>query len=268
MQKISLPWMLQVMSSIDRLHQITAGQTRQEISYLCFDAGQNLTLIFDESIYRTYLNISRERASTLKTSLTEMRPLNAEDSRQVSELEEWMIKYHSNQFREVFLAELNILPSFLVMEKEGYDIDILIHDGSKLFPPSILQKCPESAPDMNEASKALAFELPTACGFHVFRVTEAVLKRYWDHVSSGKDRSKLHSIGSYAKELEKQNYGEKKIWEALKQLADLHRNPVIHPEAILDVEEAIETLGIARSVIGAMLRVMPEIQLTTTPQPT
>ena len=237
------------------------------MSYLCFDAEQNLTVIFHESIYRPYLKISRERASTLEKTLIELRPSGADDERTVSEFEAWMIQYQRNQFREVFLAELNILPSFLVIEKEGYDVNILIDNGWKLFPPLTLGKCPEARWDMNEAGKALAFELATACGFHVFRVIEAVLKRYWDHVSGGKARPNLETIGNYVKELEKHNLGEKKIWETLRQLANLHRNPLIHPEVILTVEEAIETLGIARSAIGAMLRVMPEIQPPTTPQP-
>ena len=36
-----------------------------------------------------------------------------------------------------------------------------------------------------------------------------------------------------------------------------------HPEVILTVEEAIETLGISRSVIGAMLRTLPDVPPTT-----
>jgi hypothetical protein len=43
----------------------------------------------------------------------------------------------------------------------------------------------------------------------------------------------------------------------------LHRNPLIHPEVILDLGEEIEILGISRSVIGAMLKVMPDVPTTT-----
>ena len=161
------------------------------------------------------------------------------------------------------MAELNILPTFLVVEKEGYDINALIDNGYKLFPSTTLSKCPEAANDMVDAGKALAYELPVACGFHVFRATEAVLRRYWDHITNGQPKPKSNTIGKYATELEKGGFGNKKIWEALKQLASLHRNPVVHPEAILTVEEAIATLGIARSVMGAMLRDMPDIQPAT-----
>ena len=177
----------------------------------------------------------------------------------------WSIHHDREQFKSVFFAELSVLPAFLATGKEGYDVNTLIDEGQKLFPALTISKCPEAESDMREAGKALAFELATSCGFHIFRVTESVFKRYWDHVSGGDDRSNF-TIGYYAKELENKNLGDKKIWETLKQLASLHRNPLIHPEVNLTVEEAIDTLGIARSVIAAMLRVMPDIPSPLAPQ--
>jgi hypothetical protein len=90
------------------------------------------------------------------------------------------------------------------------------------------------------------------------------LKRYWDHVSSKVARPKLETIGTYASALEDNKFGDEKVWESLKQLGKLHRNPLIHPEVILDVGEEIEILGISRSVVGAMLKVMPDVPTTTT----
>jgi hypothetical protein len=92
---------------------------------------------------------------------------------------------------------------------------------------------------------------------------ESVFRVYWDKVSNGADRPKLETIGNVASELEKNNFGDAKVWESLKQMAKLHRNPLIHPEAILTIEEAIGIIGIARSVIGAMLAALPDIVPTT-----
>lgn len=155
------------------------------------------------------------------------------------------------------------MPSFLVLGKESYDTNSLIDEGFRLFPSALTDKAPEALLDAMEAGRALAFELATACGFHIFRVTEAVLKRYWDHESGGITRPKLETIGNYAAEMDNKGYGDQKVREALKQMAKLHRNPLIHPEVILTVDEAVETLGIARSVIGAMLRALPDVQPTT-----
>lgn len=169
-----------------------------------------------------------------------------------------------DQFKTVFLSELSGLPLFLVTEKESYDVNTLIDDGERLFPPSLRMKAPDAIADAREVGKALAFELGTACGFHTFRVTEVVLKRYYDSVAGGRPRPNLETIGSFAREMVEHKLGDDKIAHSLKQLAKLHRNPLIHPEVILDVSEAIETLGIARSVIGAMLKSLPDVPATTT----
>ena len=255
MLRISLPWILEVMASIDQLAGMEANMNKESARFLCGSAKIGVQNVFEQSIYAPYLKISREKATSLIATLDRISADNREET--LTAYDAWAIRYNREQFRGIFFSELSVLPSFLVTGKEGYDVNTLIDEGQKLFPASTLSKCPEAGKDMREAGKALAFELATSCGFHVFRVTESVLKRYWDHVSGGQDRPDLQTIGSYAKELESKKLGDKKIWETLKQLASLHRNPLIHPEAILTVEEAIDTLGIARSVIAAMLRVMP-----------
>jgi hypothetical protein len=46
-------------------------------------------------------------------------------------------------------------------------------------------------------------------------------------------------------------------------MTKLHRNPLIHPEVILTVEEAIGIIGMARSVIAMMLQSLPDVPTTT-----
>ena len=50
MFRISLPWILQAMASIDRLQQIAAGQKVQDVSYLCFDAEQSVENIVPDYV--------------------------------------------------------------------------------------------------------------------------------------------------------------------------------------------------------------------------
>jgi hypothetical protein len=94
-------------------------------------------------------------------------------------------------------------------------------------------------------------------------VTESVVKRYWEMVSSGKARPNLQTLGNYAAEMEKAKFGDEKIAESIKMMARLYRNPTIHPEVILTVEQAMGIVGMARSIVGAMLAVLPDVPLTT-----
>ena len=267
MLRISLPWILEVVAFIDELAGVKANMNREAAKFLCRNAEIGVQLTFEQSIYAPYLKISREKATDLIETLKRVSAeISADNEETLTPYEEWSIHHSREQFRSVFFAELSVLPSFLVTAKGGYDINTLIDEGQNLFPASTPRKCPEADKDMREAGKALAFELATSCGFHIFRVTESVLKRYWDHVSGGDDRPNLQTISSYAKELESRKLGDEKIWETLKQLARLHRNPLIHPDANLTVEDAISTLGLARSVIAMMLCVMPDIPSPLAPQ--
>jgi hypothetical protein len=104
------------------------------------------------------------------------------------------------------------------LAKEGYDVNLLIDYGEVLFPPDMVKKAPEAVKDAKEAGRALAFELGTGCGFHVFRVVECVLRRYWDKVTNGKARPVPQTIGKFAAELENGKFGDEKIRECLKSI--------------------------------------------------
>jgi hypothetical protein len=226
--------MLDVMTAIVDLDKVTAGHTLLQDWLYLYQAQNQLQTVFTNSPYSTHLRISRDLAGELHKSTSDMIGDGSDNDRVIADHEIWLLKFRRDAFKPVFISEISTLPSFLVMEKEGYDINLLIDDGKKLFPATLLSKAPEAVRDAMEVGKAIAFELPTAAGFHIFRVVEAVLKRYWDHVSSKKDRPKLETIGTYAAVLEDSKFGDQKVWESLKQLGKLHRNPLVHPEVILE----------------------------------
>ena len=177
-------------------------------------------------------------------------------------MDAWGLKTKSETLLQLLMPELGVLPSFVVDKKGAFDTITVIENGLALFPDDLGNKVPESKIDAGEVGKALAFEVATACGFHVFRVLESVLRRYWTVISNGADHPHLRTIGKYAQELDKLENKDKRIVEALKQIGSLHRNPLAHPEVILTIEEAISTLGLARSIIDVMLKALPESKET------
>jgi hypothetical protein len=212
-----------------------------------------------------FLRVSRTKSEELVKAISAvMDRKQIGNSGKLDQFDLWSIHSKSRELRVILLSEIGTLPTYLVSRKEGYDTDVLVQSGASLFPSSLTRKVPEARPDAMEAGKALAFEVATACGFHVFRVTECVLRRYWDQVSDGSPRPRLQTMGNFALEMEKSSIGDPKIVESIKQMTKLHRNPLIHPEVMLTVEEAISIIGIARSVVGAMLVVLPDVQPTTT----
>jgi hypothetical protein len=114
----------------------------------------------------------------------------------------------------------------------------------------------EAVSDMRAAGRCIAFDLGTAAGFHIMRATELVLRRYFDEVTGNAERPKTNNIGDYLRVLDDQDKGKKKTRATLRQIKDLHRNELIHPEVTLTLDEAIALLGIAQSAIVAMLQKM------------
>lgn len=174
------------------------------------------------------------------------------------------INYNFGQFKTAFLAELATLPAYFVNQKGGYDTLALLHQAFRLFPEGMDAKAPEAMFDVAQAARALAFSMPTSSGFHAFRATEAVLRRYYSEVTGGKAPPKIRNIAVYIAAMRKAKCGDEKILSVLSQMSSLHRNPLIHPEVVLTQDEAVGTLGMARSAIGEMLTELPEIPQTTT----
>lgn len=117
--------------------------------------------------------------------------------------------------------------------------------------------------DVAEAGKCLCYEVGTACGFHLFRATEAVLRRYYTHVTGGSPPPKVRNMMVYVQAMRQKKCGEERILTVIEHMSKLHRNPVMHPEAVLSVDDAISIHGMARSAITAMLSVLPELPQTT-----
>lgn len=259
MIRVSLSWISEQYAKIHDLQKLEQEDDNFKCLVIVLEATEALEQLFTMSVYVPHLRASLSVANQLKKDLDDLRGKLINFDEPLQSRERIPIATRAKTFLSVLGSELAVIPSFLVIQKEGYDVNLLTDQGHRLFPSEISRKVINTEKDMEEAGKALAFELPTACGFHVFRVLEAVLKSYWDHVSAGASRPTPETIGKFAFELQKEQYGEEKIWETLKQIAKLHRNPLIHPEIILSPEEAIEILGISRSAIGAMVRVMPDL---------
>src|ERR1700730_14377260 len=65
---------------------------------------------------------------------------------------------------------------------------------------------------------------------------------------------KVRNIGVYISAMRRAAVGDEIILASMEQLTKLHRNPLVHPDVVLTLDEAISTLGMAKSVVSAMLK--------------
>jgi hypothetical protein len=265
MIRISLSYVYNLAAQLEPLEKLPEKDTPyNDILFPFFMAQTTLENLY-QSLYAPHLRTSEVVATRLVNALrAELNsPANSNMQRPVSQWALYQIKEEYRQLKIVLAADLSVVNSYFVTQKGGFDTVSLLASGENLFPPGLSAKVPEAIFDCREAGKSLAYELSTACGFHVFRALEAVLRKYYVQVSGGKAPPKVRNIGVYLNAMKIANVGDEKIRFALKQLTDLYRNPIIHPEAVLTQEEAIGIFGLARSSISGMLAVLPVIPPTT-----
>lgn len=166
-------------------------------------------------------------------------------------------------YEAVMGAELSLSQLYVVTQKAGFDTAILVENGAACFPTDLWIKVPEAVADLQQGVRCIAFEVFTAAGFHLHRANEAVLHKYWDAVAKGSPRPLSRNMGDYLNEMKQKNIGNPKVTAALKDLKDLHRNPLIHPEHSIDaLDEAVALMNGVHNVMVYMLQEIPTITPT------
>ena len=159
-------------------------------------------------------------------------------------------------FQTILAAEVQMFDTYHASQKALYSTQDLIERAEIVLPESIRAEVPqETIAEIQNAGKCLAFELPTACGFHVVRATEAVIREYYRTVVGTLPKVKSRNWGSYIKFLRLKG-ADSKIITVLEQMKDTYRNPIVHPEDVLEMEDAIILFGMAQGVIVSMVKDM------------
>jgi hypothetical protein len=160
----------------------------------------------------------------------------------------------AKQFQTILAAEMQTLDTYHASQKALYSTQDLIERAEIVLPETIREAVPEETiNEIRAAGKCLAFELPTACGFHIVRATEAVIREYYRAVVGTVPKVKARNWGSYIKLL-KTKGADSKIITVLEQIKDTYRNPIVHPGDVLEMEDAIILFGMAQGVIVSMMK--------------
>jgi hypothetical protein len=258
MIRISLPYIYNLSAALKPLYTIEADTLLSKNRWTLYNAESNLHGFLYQSVYASTLKASAAPGAALLEAIQKVTNASEPDSdKKLSFLEVYSITSALTEFETVLIAEMNTAASHFVTKICGYDTSDLIVSAESLFPSDLPLKVPEAIGDIREAGKCVAFDIPTAAGFHMMRALEIVLRLYYDAVTNGKPRPKTNNMGDYLNEMVVNHHGEEKVLAVLKQIKDLHRNELMHPETTLTLDEAIGLLGITQSAIVAMLQNLP-----------
>jgi hypothetical protein len=198
----------------------------------CVNAGNRLYEVLQEVIDK----YNTEKPDTLDASFS------------------YRITSAANEFETILAAEMQTLDTYHASQKALYSTRDLIERAEIVLPETVRAEVPgETITEIQSAGKCLAFELPTACGFHIVRATEAVIREYYRAVVGTVPKVKARNWGSYIRFL-KEKGADAKIITVLEQVKDTYRNPIVHPEDVLEMEDAIILFGMAQGVIISMMK--------------
>lgn len=176
----------------------------------------------------------------------------------------WQYRHISTKietFRSVFEAECHEVDVYSVGQIAIYKTRDLVANASHAIPEEFRKGMPsESLKEFDDAGRCLAFDLPTACGFHALRGTELVMD---DYLKSFGVTKKLISWNDYIKAAEEvaNSTGagpkpSKKVTAMLDRMRSLDRNPLMHPRDELDTASAGHLFSLATITVAEMVKDM------------
>lgn len=206
------------------------------------------------------LEISADAARELSAALEALATRVWSDETR-GEIAAWDLQYIITKLTEletVMSLELQRHQTYLVSQIGGYSMPLLTTKAEVNILEDALAVIDEHAKkDFREAGRCLAFEVPTAAGYHAMRATENVLRQYYALVM-GKPTDRI-DWATCTQELKKAG-ANKKVVQVLDQIRDLHRNPLMHPEEFLSMKDAISLFDIAKSAIGSLAEEIARLQ--------
>jgi len=172
------------------------------------------------------------------------------------------LKEALNSFEIILRNTLISVPVYHVSPKGILSTEKLVNAAEQMFSEHVLKQLSEIAvTDVKAAGRCLAFNLPTSSGFHIIRALEAVVVDYIQRTGSVPPR---RDLGAYVEKLKQQKASEDVVF-VVDQIRRLHRNPLMHPEDVLDQENAMDLFLLCRSAINATISDMETKNLFAPP---
>lgn len=271
MKQINQYQFYQLGVNLHPLGAMESGISLRKVAWDLLNAKMWLSYLLSESS-PVQLVVSKESADELLTSLRQILPDVAggsytlppiADNRTLNWQEAYSLKNGLEQFETVFAAELPTCVTYSVSKKGIYDTTDLTdrahmaidEDARKV----LMSVSKEAILDFKQAGRCLAFELPTAAGFHTMRAVEAVLRIYWSLVLKPQLGTKPPEMAQCIDQLRKAGE-EPKVMDVLDHARELHRNTIMHPEAFLSTKDALRLFDISKSALAAMADRINELQ--------
>lgn len=248
-------------TQIHALEDIKKEQTLRDVVFVLWQAREAIDTIINNRIID--LDICKPACTKLRGAIADFIPEDLstiskeKHEKNLGEFSVWWVQKCLKEFETVIAAELNAAGVYFVSQKEAYNTSDLIESAEKIFPDAIRTTfSDQTLHDVRQAGRCLAFNLPTAAGFHITRALENVVleaSKKFDATKPQKD-----DLYSYIRVLESNGIDKDVLYE-LDGLREKYRNQLMHPEIFLsDIEISV----LISDVKNVMVRLHQEMEKT------
>jgi hypothetical protein len=261
MQKVNV-WSFYVIGyQVHRLTRLDSSPVIGKTRSVLVTAREALQALCDQQIVpfptlrENALEIIKDigEALTLISKITSYEPKTQEEAilfyRPTSVLGRITTKVKT--FETLLAHELSKLNTFYVPKKGTHDTADLLEravDNLSVDVRSRLSK--EVIEDVNAAGRCLALDSPTACGFHILRAVEPLIVAYHNKVTGKILPKRSRNWGQYIIGLKgKGSNADPKVIGMIQHIKDFYRNPIMHPEETLTLDEALSLFYTCLSAI-------------------
>jgi hypothetical protein len=155
------------------------------------------------------------------------------------------------EFETILAKELRDTPLFFVLPKGNLSVDSLIEGASKGYASSSVPMLDSVIRrEIDEAGRCLAYACGTACGFHILRAVEIGLKAYVLASTGALPKLSQRNWGEYIKQAE--TAGASVSLVDFLKILKTKRNPLMHPQDTLEVDDAVGIFNICQAAIEAI----------------
>jgi hypothetical protein len=203
---------------------------------------------------KRYLPSAAQRASYLHYTIENKyrrSPENGGIPEILSESDIKELQESIHAFETSLQDELGKLPMFYCEDEKigNLSVDKLLKGASNGYPEKIKKHLPPSClTEIDESGKCLVYDRSTAAGFHMLRSVELTIRQYL-----------LAIPGFIMPPLNRQNWGQyldllkqhsagRDVTDHLYNIKDNYRNPLMHPEDTLEIDEAVSLFALCQSM--------------------
>jgi hypothetical protein len=223
---------------------------------------------FTDEISHIPLPLSKAAADTLRESINKtlsafIPPGETIDwERKLTEAEVNKLISKRTEFETILEHESRNIDVYAVTPKGIYSTPALIERAEDALPIDLKSRLSaETIYDIQQAGRCLAFNIPTAAGFHILKAIESLIREYHLTLTGKHISAKSRNWGAYIRDLS--NHGaDTKVTAYLSHIKDFYRNPIVHPEVTLTSEQ---TLSLFSAAISAIVQLDAAIQALAPP---